>query len=421
MTEREFKEKYLEKFREVLVFALENNFSDFYRKKYDNLGIKIRKINSLKDFQKIPYLTKDEILATPLSNRIFVPPEEIVRYNISSGTTRHNKPLIIPQNNAMKGAKNGVFDLYTKHGLNKLMVLMPPNLAVKKMNGSTVPMIYGDINKMSLSAKVAKELGIDGIVTTPSALYLFIGELQNIDFDFNLIKFISIGSEFTTIQKDAYFKNVFPKAFLRYRYGNSEVSTAIGYRCEYLVDEAPGIFHPHEDKMMLETAGKKVEGELIVTHLRKTAFPLIRYRTGDYVMMEKKKCTCGNDTVLEIKGRIDFDVAKVAGGIIHTQAIADALKGLDNIVNPWFEAVVTEEQKNGKILAKITLNLIQKNNSVSNGSKSEIAQCIQENLYLSANKTLANFIEEKLFAPLEINFLPEIPVNAKSRNIILDL
>ena len=77
MDEQTFQLKYLEKIKNILDFAINNSYSDFYRKKYKGLGIKPENIKNYEDFQKIPFLTKDEILETPLEERLFFPSENI--------------------------------------------------------------------------------------------------------------------------------------------------------------------------------------------------------------------------------------------------------------------------------------------------------------------------------------------------------
>lgn len=425
MNEKEFAEKYLKKVQDILDFVLTSSASDFYIKKYKDLGIEAKNIKTYSDFLKIPLLTKTEILKTPLLERVFVPIDEVTRYNVSSGTTDINKPLITPQAKRaiLSQNPNTPENLSEKLKVNKTLVLLPPSLAVKKIAKAKSPMIYADYQKMSLSAKIAKELGMDSIVTTPTILYLFIEKLKEIGFDFKQVKMISVGSEFCTQQKAKLFKEIFPNAYMRFRYGNSEIGTAVGFRCDELYDERPGLFHPSEEIMTQEIKtengySEEGQGELVVTTFFNRAFPLIRYQTGDLVEVTKTSCGCGSNKLLEIKGRAQTDMVKVSGAILHTQAIANAMDGLRYILEPYFQARVTERKRGSKILTHITLDVVPKKDFIGKLSEKEIATSIEEHLFLSVNKTLKDYINEGIFARLEINILKEAPLNAKSRNII---
>lgn len=94
-------------------------------------------------------------------------------------------------------------------------------------------------------------------------------------------------------------------------YGCGELGT-IAHECEY------GRLHTSDENMVVEildgdrpcVAGEK--GEIVVTELNNIAFPLIRYRTGDFGALSEEPCPCGRTLgVLEtIFGRAyDFIVA----------------------------------------------------------------------------------------------------------------
>jgi phenylacetate-CoA ligase len=64
-------------------------------------------------------------------------------------------------------------------------------------------------------------------------------------------------------------------------------------------------------------------GELIVTPLGRTGCPLLRYRTGDRVVVDPRPCPCGRTFLrLEggIRGRWD-DMVQVRGNNLHPEAV----------------------------------------------------------------------------------------------------
>jgi len=430
MDEEEF-QKILPHLRKALTFALENPISDFYRTKYAGLDIQPKNIKTYADFCKIPMLTKDEILALPLSKRFFVPVHEAIRYSISSGTASHNKPLIIPHipkvivNGALGGHTVNEGELH-KLGINKLFGLMPAQsilMTVIAENNRTIPMIIPDISKLDMASTLAKELEIEAIISSPTILYNFTERLKKTNFDLSKIKWISISSEFCTTQKFEYFKKAYPKAMFKGSFGNSECGAALGFRCEHLREHPPQLYHP-TDMHLLEIISEKGDkneegfGEMVFTHLTRVAFPLIRYQTNDFATKKPYNCECGLKYVIDTSGKSEFDILKTSGVVFHTQAIADAVESVSQYVESEFQLHVYEETINGKILTRLTLLLIPKKNNLD---ASEIASYIEKQFQVSVDKMLDDLVKKGLFLPLKVKFVAEINGGVKSRHIISHL
>jgi phenylacetate-CoA ligase len=105
-------------------------------------------------------------------------------------------------------------------------------------------------------------------------------------------------------------------------------------------------------------------GEIVVTHLATSAFPFIRYRTGDIGVLDSKPCSCGRGLPLlkEIQGRsTDFLVAK-NGTVMHGLALIYILRDLPQIrnfkitqesVDLTSVSVVLDGGLNGELVGKI--------------------------------------------------------------------
>jgi len=105
-------------------------------------------------------------------------------------------------------------------------------------------------------------------------------------------------------------------------------------------------------------------GEIVVTHLATSAFPFIRYRTGDIGVLDSKPCSCGRGLPLlkEIQGRsTDFLVAK-NGTVMHGLALIYILRDLPQIrnfkitqesVDLTSVSVVSDGGLNGELVGKI--------------------------------------------------------------------
>jgi len=72
-------------------------------------------------------------------------------------------------------------------------------------------------------------------------------------------------------------------------------------------------------------------GELVWTHLRREASPLLRYRSGDLGTVRTAPCPCGRTTPrIRIDGRTD-DMLRVQAVNIHPGAIGAALEGVGGV------------------------------------------------------------------------------------------
>lgn len=107
----------------------------------------------------------------------------------------------------------------------------------------------------------------------------------------------------------------------------------IGYECEYKT------MHTMDEQLILETIDPKTlkpcngEGELVLTNITGTAFPVIRYRTGDIVTLSDKRCKCGRSlNSIKISGgrAVEFVVTKDGKWVVGYSFIyiARSVKGI---------------------------------------------------------------------------------------------
>jgi len=84
-------------------------------------------------------------------------------------------------------------------------------------------------------------------------------------------------------------------------------------------------------------------GELVLTHLKKEAAPLLRYRTGDLTFLEKKSCECGRVFTLpkSVFGRTD-EMLKIKGVKFWPSQISGILRSFPELTGRYQVAVRTE-------------------------------------------------------------------------------
>lgn len=92
-------------------------------------------------------------------------------------------------------------------------------------------------------------------------------------------------------------------------------------------------------------------GELVLTHLKKEAQPLVRYRTGDLTVRASTEPVCGRTVSLPrvVFGRTD-DMVKVKGVKIYPSEIRSVLLGLDGPTGAY-RITVTAKAGGGERLA----------------------------------------------------------------------
>jgi phenylacetate-coenzyme A ligase PaaK-like adenylate-forming protein len=107
----------------------------------------------------------------------------------------------------------------------------------------------------------------------------------------------------------------------------------IGHECEQ------GTMHCMDEQVILETIDPETlqptdgEGELVVTNIVGSAFPVIRYRTGDIVTLSQQPCACGrNLSSIQISGgrAVEFVVTKEGKWVVGYSFIyiARSVKGI---------------------------------------------------------------------------------------------
>ena len=415
--------KTFKKIKKVLYFSLNNQYSDFYKSKYKKMGLTLKTIKNKDDFLKLPYLTRDEIVSTDPFKRLFIPREKIGEIALTSGTTNSKRPMIILNTNNQPGSEKSYIEKSLELGVKTWLILWPVLAGQNRLarfdylKTKGIVRVLGDISNLSVSAKIASTLGVDTIQTTPTILNFFIPYLKK-EYSLKKIKYIVFGGEFSSEERDKYFKKTFKNAYIKYVYGGNE-SAARAYRCNFLDNKPPNLYHP-SNYYYFEVIGENGAGELIMTHLYpNTAFPLLRYKTGDSVRITSEKCRCGSSTLMEVFGRLEQEVIKVGGAQIYASEVEKALEYVKKYLKTTdFRLHVFEKKYQGKLLPKLKLQLIIKSNLGEPNLEEEIRGIVSENLKISQKFNLSQLVEKEVFLPLEIEFVESFEFTSKQKRII---
>lgn len=311
----------------------------YYKKLFKKYGIKSQ-VKALKDIEKFPFTTKEDLRKSYPAGMVAVPFEEIVRMHASSGTTGkstlvfHTKKdienwatLVARGLYAVGVRKTDIFQNMMSYGL--FTGGLGLHYGAEKLGALVIPAGSGNTQKQI-------ELWIDIKTTvihiTPSYL-LYLGHFIEHELKIPLSRFslriAIVGAEPHSEETRRKLEKMFGiKVFNCY--GLSEMNgPGVAFECEY--QNGLHIWEDHYYAEIIDPETGKVlpegqEGELVITTLQREGMPVIRYRTRDITRFLKGRCPCGRThrRIARIKGRTD-DMFIVKGVNIFPSQIETVL------------------------------------------------------------------------------------------------
>ena len=287
----------------------------------------------------------------------------------------------------------------------------------------------GDIHNLPAACQLAQKAKINKIVVSPSLAIVLENYLKHYPDLKKSIKIFFLGGEPVTSQKKKYLREIYPNSKFISSYSCIEAGGTLGSQCKYLAerdDEAYyhinpqyyyEIINPNNEK---ETRFRK-KGELVFTNFCNLATPMIRYKTGDLVSFRENDCSCGAaGPLLEIHGRINYDIVNAGGFELRSEMLERPLMNLSLYVKAEFEVYIYEKFVENKPIIKTEINLSLKEGAVDSPEiRWKIEQEILENWRLSPRLNLKKAVEVGLFEIPRINFV-RFPQAAKPiRKLIL--
>ncbi len=408
--------------KKILNFVWHNKFSDFYRKKYQNVGLNSREVLNPKNFSELPFLTREELELTLPDERLFIKPEDVRFIAYTSGTTS-GRPLIT----YFSEVKNYYFDPSLGLNVKKLLVIHPPInkyfahtfvQQCRQSKNKTSP-IFGDLENLANSAVLAKSIKADTIYSTPTIAWKF-AEILKEYYDPQNIKLLALGSETLTGSRRENLKKAYSQAQLANLYGSSEVGQYFLYPCKKIIESGENRFH------ILEPAVLKtelVEGELVITYVNNKALPLIRYRTGDYFEIAGS-CRCGlRGPVLQWAGRRDVERVRIAGLDIKASDAESVFSPISHLTGGEYQLHFYELPGNLwgiKIVIEI-LGGPESQKFISEDSRrTAIINHLLENWWLTPQTVLREAISRGFLAMPEVKFVNEFSLSGgKTKRLVV--
>ena len=340
-----------------------------YRAKMEEAGVTPEDIVTLKDIQKLPFTTKQDMRDNYPYGLFTVPKKELRRIHASSGTT--GKPTVVGYTDhdldiwkecvarlAVAGGATDEDVAQICFGYGMFTGALGLHNGLEKVGAAIVPSSTGNTEKQLM---YMKDFGTTLLVATPSYAMRIAEVAQQIGIDIKKdlqIKTLLLGSELMTeaMRKELY-KVWGEDVNLTQNYGMSElIGPGVSGECLELngmhINEdhfIPEVIDPNTGEVL--APGEK--GELVVTCITKEALPLIRYRTRDITRLMYEPCACGRTTARmeNLSGRTD-DMLKIRGVNVFPSQIEEVLINTDGI-GPNYEIVVERKDHSDILTVKV--------------------------------------------------------------------
>lgn len=318
MDRERLKRVQLERLKETVELAYHN--VPHYRNQLQSMGTVPEDITDLKDLERLPFTTKQDLRDNYPYGMFACPMSEIVRIHASSGTT--GKPTVVG---------------YTRHDITTWSELMARTLTcggtdkdsviqvaygyglftgglgvhygAERIGASVIPISGGNSKRQIM---LMKDFGTTVLACTPSYALHLAEAIEEIGVNRSelKLKYGIFGAEPWSEALRQEIEDALEVTAIDI-YGLSEV-IGPGVASECLHKKGLHIFEDHfipeivhPDTLELLPPGEK--GELVFTTITKEGIPVIRYRTRDITSLNYEVCSCGRTHVRmeKVLGRTD--------------------------------------------------------------------------------------------------------------------
>lgn len=342
----------------------------FYKKKFDECGIRPSGVKSLKDLRRLPFTSKFDLRDNYPYGMFTVPLEQVVRIHASSGTT--GKPTVVGYTRrdintwaelmARSLAAGGVTKndiIHNSYGYGLFTGGLGVHYGAEKLGASVIPMSGGNSKRQVM---IMQDFGSTVLTCTPSyALYLAeVAEEMGVDFKELKLRVGIFGAEpWSEQMRDEIERQLCIQAIDIY--GLSEV---IGPGVSIECIEAKRGLHVFEDHFIPEIINPETgevlpygeKGELVFTTITKEALPLVRFRTRDISALYPEPCRCGRTHMRmeRVSGRSD-DMLIIRGVNVFPSQIESVLMNIEG-VEPQYVLIVDRKGNMDTLDVQVEVN-----------------------------------------------------------------
>jgi len=375
----------------------------FYTDKFNAAGIHPNSIQTLDDLKRLPLTSKSELVqaqsdALPFGSNTTFKESAYSRFHQTSGTT--GTPLRVldtPESwdwwgrcwgHVLAGAGLTENDrMFVPFSFGPFIGFWAAVEGSQKINALMIP---GGGRDSLQRLHLMKELGATAMCCTPTYALRLAEVAQESSFDLSEIPLrtlIHAGEPGANVPATkARIESVWNAKCYDHA-GASEIG-AHSFECEL----QPNGTHVTESEFIVEVLNPETleqvpageQGELIITNLGRIGYPVIRYRSGDLVVLNQQKCTCGRSYARfegGVLGRAD-DMVVVRGINVFPSAVENLVRQCESVEE--FRITVTTEREMGNLAIELELN----KNANPESARKTVDQAIQNELSLRPEITL---------------------------------
>lgn len=377
--------------------------SPFYKKKFEEMGIKPEDIKSPADVRKLPFTTKQDLRDTYPFGLASVPLEKCVRLHSSSGTTGNPTVILHTQKDLDEWA-NAVARCLWMVGLRPSDVFQNSSgygmftgglgfqYGAERLGMLTVPAAAGNTLRQ---IKFITDFGTTAIHAVPSYVTRIkeVMDQQGIDPRKDTkLKVLAIGAEpHSEEQRKRIEEMLGVKAYNSF--GMSEMcGPGVAFECK----EQNGL-HFWEDYYIVEIVDPETLepvpdgeiGELVLTTLNREAMPLIRYRTRDLTRVLGRSCPCGRNHIRldRMKGRSD-DMMVLRGVNIFPIQIEKILMQFKELSTNYLITLTTDNDNDNMTVEVEIGDLFTDDYARLQDLTKQITRCLKDEILLTPHVKL---------------------------------
>jgi phenylacetate-CoA ligase len=356
----EERERWLNKrLAEQVQFAYKN--APAIKTKFDKAGVSPSEIRTVKDLEKLPVTTKDELVKLQQANPPFggflaVPVNSLTRIYVSPGPIYDAWGLERVKHAAKGFFRQGVPKPGDVVLVSTMYHMVPAGLFLTDaldLIGCTV--VPAGIGQSELQVKLLHDLKATALFSFPSFTMTVLKKAEemgyNVRKDFNL-KYTTGGGE----RHIQILRKTFEEEYgltVGDGYGTADLGE-VAYDCGL----GQG-YHYDDEACLVEivdpSTGKQVgpqePGEVVVT-VFDDVYPLVRFGTGDLASYTDEPCPCGRTApkITRILGMVGEHI-RVKGQFVHQRELDEAMSKVSGVAK--YQMVLRLEEHRDKI----TLNL----------------------------------------------------------------
>lgn len=332
--------------------------SPFYRKRFEEAGLKPEDIKTLDDIRRIPFTTKQDLRDTYPFGMASVPLRECTRLHSSSGTTGTPTVILHTQKDLEEWAAQVARNLWmvglrpddvfqNSSGYGMFTGGLGFQYGAERLGMLTIPAAAGNSIRQ---IKFITDFGTTALHAVPSYVTRLYEVMKSMGVDprrDTKLKVLAIGAEpHSEEQRRRIEEMMGVKAYNSF--GMSEMcGPGVGFECQ----EQNGL-HFWEDYYIVEIVDPETlepvpdgeVGELVLTSLCREAMPLLRYRTRDLTRVLGRTCPCGRNHVRidRMRGRSD-DMMVLRGVNIFPIQIEKILMTFPELASNYLITLTTDE------------------------------------------------------------------------------